>query len=146
MSNHYESQPLAWRFVLLLSGIAGLMFAFLTISGWIHGWEGSVALAILFAGALVVVARGLHRSVLHGFAAGFFSGLFAVELQAVFLPVYFSNNPGYELIEIPFGLPARLATAIFAPLPAMIAGLLMAGMVWALGKVWSWRNTGSKSQ
>ncbi len=79
----------------------------------------------------------MRRRMLHGFAVGFLSALVAIELQAVFLPLYFANNPGYELIEIPFGLPARLATAIFAPIHATLAGIVTAGIVWVLSRFWS---------
>jgi len=135
MSDNRKTECVAWTFVLLLSAIAGAGFAVLTIFGWIHGWEGRTALAILVVVSVVVSRRGIHRPVFHGFLVGFLSALIAVELQAVFLPIYFANNPEYELIEIPFGLPARLATAIFAPIHATLAGLLIAGIVWVLGKL-----------
>ena len=143
VSDNHGSKPSACRFVLIFSCIAGFVFADLTISGLIHGWEGPVALAILVFVGVVVVHRRLHRPVFHGFGVGFLSGLFAIELQALFLPIYFANNPEYALIEIPFGLPARLATAIFAPLNATLAGLLTAGIVWILGRLWSRGNTGN---
>lgn len=144
MKNMHESQPLVWRFVLIISGTAGLAFGGLTIFGWIHGWERYVALAILAVVALLVVRRGMHRPVRHGFATGFFFGLFAAELQAVFLPLYFTNNPEYALIEMPLGLSPRLATALGAPIPATIAGLLTAGIVWLLGKLWK-KNTSASA-
>ena len=93
-----------------------------------------MALALLATMAFIVVVRRLHRPVLHGFWAGFLAGLVAIELQAAFLPIYFSNNPGYSDIEIPFGLPARLATALLAPLPAFVAGLATAGTAWLLNQ------------
>ena len=143
MPNDQASKPIAWGFVLLFSVIAGLAFADLTISGSIQGWEGSVALAILVVLGFVVIGRGLHRPILHGFGVGFLGGLLAIELQAAFLPLYFANNPEYALIEIPFGLPARLATAVFAPIHATLAGLLTAGIVWALGRLRGPGNSGA---
>ena len=143
MSNDHASRPLAWGFVLLVSGIAGFIFADLTISGLIHGWEGRVAIGILVVAGFVVAYRGMHRSVLHGFGVGFLSGLFAVELQAAFLPTYFANNPEYALVERPFGMPARLATAVFAPINATLAGLMTAGIVWMLGRLRNRRSTGT---
>ena len=135
MPDNRSTERIAWAFVLLLSVITGAVFAVLTIFGWLHGWEGRTALVFLVVIGVVVFRRGLHRPVVHGFVVGFLSGLFAVELQAAFLPTYFANNPEYALIEIPFGLPARLATAIFAPINATLAGLLTAGIVWILGKL-----------
>ncbi len=126
-----------WRFILLFAGVAGVIFAGLTIFGWIHGWEGTVALAILIVAGVVIAGRRVQRPVLQGFLTGFLSAFIAIELQAAFLPRYFANNPEYALIEIPFGLPARLATAIFAPLQGILAGLLTAGIVWVLGKILS---------
>ncbi len=123
-----------WLFVLLVAGIPGYMFADLTIAGWIHGWEGPVALALILLVGFLVFRKNLPRPVRYGFGIGFLAGLLAIELQAAFLPLYFANNPDYALIEIPFGLPARLATAVFAPINATIAGLLTAGVVWLLGK------------
>ncbi len=98
---------------------------------------GSGCPGIALSGSFLVVHRGLHRPIRHGFSFGFLSGLIAMELQALFLTLYFAYNPEYELIEIPFGLPARLATAIFAPVNAMIAGLFTVGLVWILGKIWN---------
>ena len=136
MPNEVTSKRASWGFALLLSVIAGIAFAGMTISGWIHGWEARVALAIFLALGVLVVRQSPHRPVPHGFVIGFLSALIAIELQAAFLPIYFANNPGYALIEIPFGLPARLATAIFAPIHAALGGLLTAGIVWLLGKFW----------
>ena len=126
------SERLAWGFILPVSGVAGVLYAVLTIFGWIHGWEGRVALAILLAVAALAAGRAPSRPVLHGFVSGFLAGLLAIELQAAFLPFYFTNNPEYAQIEIPFGLPARLATAVFAPIHAALAGLLTAGAAWIL--------------
>lgn len=136
MAQDWPVGPVAWRFLLLVSGVAGFCFADLTISGLVRGWEGSVALALLFAVAFIVSSRRLRRPVLHGFGAGFLTGLFAIELQALFLPLYFSNNPGYSEIDIPFGLSARVATALLAPLPASLAGALTAVTVWLLNGLW----------
>ena len=126
---------LAWRFILGLSGIVGSVFAGLTITGWIHGWEGRVALILFVLVGLVVARHTTYRPALHGFAAGFLTVFLAVELQAAFLPVYFANNPDYALIEIPFGLSARFATAIFAPVHATIGGLLTAAIVWMFSNI-----------
>ena len=145
MSINHKPAPVAWGFVFLSSGVAGILFAVLTIFGWIHGWEGRTALAILVVVGFVVFRRDLHRPVFHGFIVGFLSGLFAVELQAAFLPTYFANNPDYAAVEIPFGLPARLATAIFAPMQGIIAGSLTAGIVWILGKLSRQSNSAADS-
>lgn len=136
MPNGESTKRLLWSFVLVLSGVAGIAFASMTIAGWIHGWEGRVALAIFVVFGVLIVRRAPRRPVLHGFITGFLSALIAIELQAAFLPIYFDNNPDYALIEIPFGLPARLATAIFAPINAAIGGLLTGGIVWLIGKFW----------
>lgn len=141
MPGNGSSESISWRFVLVVSGVAGGLFAALTISGWIHGWEKIVAPGILVALAMVVLIRNPKRPVLHGFLAGFLAGFVAVELQALFLPWYFVNNPEYALIEIPFGLSARLATAVFAPVHATLAGTLIAGMVWVVGRLAALKGT-----
>lgn len=135
MSNEKTDKRLAWGFILGLSGIVGSVFAGLTITGWIHGWEGRVALIMFVVVALLVSHSAPYRPALHGFAVGFLTVFLAVELQAAFLPIYFANNPDYALIEIPFGLSARLATAIFAPVHATIGGLLTAGFVWTISNI-----------
>ena len=89
---------------------------------------------ILEQGSQLVAPRDLQRPLLHGFVTGFLTGLVAVELQAAFLTENFANNPEYALIEIPFGLPARLATAVFAPVHATLTGLLTARIVWIPGR------------
>lgn len=135
MHDKQASTAVTWKFPVLLAGFAGVIYAVLTISGWIHGAEGRVALVILCVIGVLTALRETRRPVLHGFVTGFLAAFVAIELQAVFLPLYFANNPAYELVEIPFGLPARLATAIFAPLHATLAGLLTAGFVWCLGAI-----------
>jgi len=62
------------------------------------------------------------------------AALAAIELQALFLPIYFANNPGYAEIEIPFGLSARVATAVLGPLNALIAGTITAIITWLFSK------------
>lgn len=120
----------SWRIVLPLAAGIGVLYSSLTISGWINAMEGWVALALIGAMSVVVVWMVPQRPVRNGFFAGFLAALIAIELQALFLPLYFSNNPGYADIDIPFGLSARLATALFAPLNAVLAGVLTAGCSW----------------
>lgn len=136
MPDELKNPSLEWSFVLLLSGIAGTLYATLTIFAWVRGVEGSVVLMTLVILGLLVARRVSKRPVRHGFVTGFISAFLAIELQALFLPLYFANNPEYALIEIPFGLPARLATAIFAPLQATLAGGLTAGFVWLWNRIW----------
>ena len=130
-----------WRLVLGLASL-GLVFAVLTISGTLPGQDATMwaALGMLVIIGIVIALRAPARPLLHGFAAGFLAGLVAVETQALFLTTYFANNPQYAEIEIPFGWPPRLATAVLGPLNAALAGVITGVLAWALWKV---RKAGS---
>ena len=131
-----------WSLILKLS-LVGVLFAALTIAGWIHGWESRIAPGLLLLLAAIVALRVDARPTRHGFVAGFLAAFVAIELQALFLPIYFSNNPGYDQIEIPFGWPARLATAVLGPINALLAGVVCAALTWILSKlVKRWRGIG----
>ena len=123
-----------WRVILALTPL-GLLFAVLTITGWIHGLERQFWLGVVALAAVVVSIRVSSRTVLHGLVAGFLLALVAIELQALFLPTYFSNNPGYADIEIPFGLSARFATVVLGPINAVLAGVVCAILTWLFSKL-----------
>lgn len=138
-------RPPLRRRLILGSAVFGLIFAQLTIAGWIHGWEGPVALAILALVALIVALRAPGRPVIHGFLTGLLAALVAIELQALFLPIYFANNPGYAEIEIPLGLSARVATAVLGPINALIAGAITALLTWLFSRsIRRWGSASSK--
>lgn len=74
--------------------------------------------------SMVIMAP--QAPVRHAAVAGFLTAWIAVWAQAAFLPLCFDNNPAYRLAEIPFGLSAEAYTALFAPVGAAVAGLIMA--------------------
>ncbi len=135
------STRLNWRLILSVASL-GLVFAFLTIFAWlpdksstfIAGWAlvGTIGLAVGL-GAPV-------RPFRHGLLAGFLAGLVAVETQALFLATFFSNNPQYADIEIPFGWPPRVATAVLGPVNAVVAGLITGALAWV---IWKLRRAGA---
>jgi hypothetical protein len=124
-----------WRLVWGVSSL-GLVFAALTIMGSIpRAATVWVALGMI---AIVGVAVGLRvsdRPLLHGLVAGFLTGLIAVEIQALFLTTYFVNNPQNADIEMPFGWPPRLVTAVLGPLNAVVAAVIAGVLAWACWKV-----------
>ncbi len=124
-----------WKLVAALAPL-GLVFAALTITGSIHGVNATrwVALGLLAIAGVAVALRAPGRPLRHGFAAGFFAGLVAVETQAVFLGTYFANNPQYADLEMPFGLSPRLAVFILGPINALLAGLIAAAVGWPVWK------------
>ncbi len=124
-----------WRLVLTIS-LSGLVFAGLTIFAVISGSEHWVGLLIL-AGVAVSMARLAPAAPrLNAFAAGFVTTLCAVWTQAIFLPLYFENNPSYRLLEIPLGLSPLAWTVLSAPVGALVAGMLAALLAWPVAKVW----------
>ncbi len=116
--------------MLLVGVLAGLTFAGLTIVAAIHGAEHRVALAMLVGIALLAVFAAPDAPKRNAFASGFLIALVAVLTQAAFLPVYFENNPSYQLVEIPFGLSARSYIMLFAPLGAAVAGAMTTAVAW----------------
>ena len=110
----------------------GALFAVATIFGWIHGHERGVSLGLLLLCSVVLALSVAERPFAHGFLGGFATAEVAMLLQAIFLETYFSNNPEYRAIEIPFGLDARLATFVLSPLNATVAGLLVGALTWGL--------------
>jgi len=117
--------------VLLIGALAGLTFAGLTIFAAIHGAEHIIALAMFVSVALLATIAAPGAPKRNAFVGGFLAALFAVLTQAAFLPIYFENNPSYQLIEIPFGLSARSYIILFAPLGAVVAGVVTAIFAWA---------------
>lgn len=128
-------RPFAWKLVLSLLPL-GLLFAALTILGSLPGVRATqwTALVLLATVGLIVALRAPARPFRHGLVAGFFVGLVAIELQALFLGTYLANNPDYGDVEIPFGLPPRLATALLGPINAVFAGLVAGVVAWLLWK------------
>lgn len=126
-------RPFLWKLVLALAPI-GLVFAALTITGSIPGLRATqwTILLLLTLVGLVIALRAPGRPFRQGLVAGFLVGLVAVETQALFLGTYFANNPEYADVEIPFGLPPRLATALLGPLNAALAGLIAGVVAWLL--------------
>lgn len=118
-----------WKLVLTLAAL-GLVYAALTIAGALPGVRATQWTALGLLGIIGGVAgrRAPTRPGRHGLVAGFAAGLVAIWTQALLLDTYFANNPGYADIEIPFGLPPRLATFLLGPLNAILAGLI-AGFV-----------------
>jgi len=136
----------SWR---LTAGAAtlGLVFAALTITGSIPDLSATqrVALGML---ALIGVASALEapdRPFVSGFAAGFLAGLVAIETQALFLGTYFANNPQFADVEMPFGWPPRLATAVLGPLNAVVAGVITGVLAWVFRKVSAVRSSPRRS-
>lgn len=134
-------RQIEWKIILAVLP-AGALFAVATILGWIHGYERGIALALLLIAA-IALARGVpERPFTHGFLGGFLAAELAVLLQALFLEIYFDNNPEYRAIEIPFGLEARTATFLLSPLNAVVAGLIVGALVWGLRRTMSRRRAG----
>lgn len=124
-----------WKLILTLA-VSGVPFAALTILGLIN--ESTTGWLALLLPAVIGAAAGLRRpdrAVAHGFLAAFVAGVIFVELQALFLPLYFENNPQYRSIPIPFGLPARVATAILGPANAILAAAVAAATAWASARL-----------
>ncbi len=117
--------------MLLIGAMAGLTFAGLTIVAAIHGGEHMVGLSMIVGIALLAVVVAPDAPKRNAFASGFLMALVAVLTQAAFLPIYFDNNPSYQLIEIPFGLSARSYIILFAPIGAVVAGVVTAIFAWA---------------
>ena len=120
-----------WKLVFAVTPL-GLAFAALTITGALKGVKATqgTALALLVVTAAIVALRASGRPFGHGFAAGFLAALVAIETQALFLPLYFANNPQWADLEMPFGWSPRLATAVLGPLNAVLAGLLAGALAW----------------
>ncbi len=136
----------SWR--LAAGGaLVGLVFAALTITGSIPGQNATqwVALGMLTLVGVVTALVAPNRPFLHGLAAGFLTGLVAVETQALFLGTYFANNPQYADVEIPFGWPPRLATAVLGPLNAILAGVITGVLAWLFWKVGALRSSPTRS-
>ena len=132
-----------WRPVLLTS-ITGIIFGVLTIFAVISGYEGWVALISIAGIGKVMAYLVPDAPIRNAFVAGFLAGLLAIWTQAAFLPLYFENNPAYQQIEIPFGLPARTYTVLSAPFGGLMAGLLASAIAWPVSRVISrWRQLAS---
>ncbi len=129
MITNRRRQPLDWKLIVGLAASAGVAYAALTIYGVIAGWESLIALGMLAVVNGAAAAWLRHRIAAHGLILGFLTGIFAIELQALFLPLYFQHNPTYLAIEIPFGLSARAATALGAPIPSLIAAVISVVMI-----------------
>lgn len=118
-----------WSLVLLLS-LSGVAFGLLTIFAVISGYEQWVAMVLLPVIAVTMALKVRQNTQRNAFAAGFLAALFAVWTQALFLPLYFENNPAYREVEIPFGLSAQAWTTLSAPVGAVVAGFLVMLIAW----------------
>jgi len=126
-----------WNCTLLLSA-SGLLYAIVTIFGWVQGFEYWVALLLIGGVGKVAALLAPQAPLRNAFAAGFLAAMLALILQAVFMPVYFDNNPAYAAVEIPFGLSARQYTLLFAPLGGLLAAMLAAASAWLVLRATSW--------
>jgi len=128
-----------WRPVLLATP-AGVLFATLTIAGALPdaGSTQWVALGLIAVIALWIAVNVPRASFRHGLAAGFMAALIAIEAQALFIGTYFSNNPQYADLTMPFGWPPRVATAVLGPLNALLAGVIVGSLAWTIG-LWTRR-------
>ncbi len=130
-----QSSRLNWRLILALA-LAGVPFAALTILGLVSASTTRWLVPLLpLAVGVVAGSRCPDRAVAHGFLAAFFAAVVFVELQALFLPWYFENNPQYRSIPIPFGMSARFATAVLGPANAVLAGVVGSAAAWASGRL-----------
>ena len=126
---------LNWRAILATAPL-GLLFGVLTVMGVIPDAAGTQRLALVFLGVLGV-AVGLRvpdRPFLHGLVAGFVAGLIAIEIQAIFLTTYFANNPQWANLEMPFGWPPRVVTAVLGPLNAVVAAAIGGAVAWTASR------------
>ncbi len=123
-----------WRRIFLVS-LSGFVFAGMTIFALLQGQEHWVALLMLFGIATAMAQQVPLAPKRNAFVAGFLTALLAVWTQAAFLPLYFENNPSYRLLEIPFGLSPQAYTVLFAPIGALLAGILAALFVWPIAKI-----------
>ncbi len=128
-----RSSRIRWDYTLLLS-ISGLLYAAVTVFGWVRGFEYWVALVLIGGVGKTAALLAPQAPLRNAFAAGFLAALLALTLQALFMPVYFDNNPGYANVEIPFGLSARQYTLVFAPLGGLVAALLAAASAWFVSR------------
>ena len=122
-----------WRRIFLVS-LSGLVFAGLTIFALVQGREHWVALLILIGIATSMAKQVPLAPKRNAFVAGFLTALIAVWTQAAFLPLYFEYNPSYRVLEIPFGLSPQAYTVLFAPIGALLAGILAALVAWPIAK------------
>ncbi|SIN63682.1 hypothetical protein SAMN02745824_1275 [Parasphingorhabdus marina DSM 22363] len=123
------------RTIIQASALGGAIYAGLTIFAIIHGFEYYV-MGMLLAAVLMLVLRHTPGSAFrNGFVGGFTAILTAVWVQALFLPLYFQNNPEYAVSEVPWGLSARSFTFLTAPLGALVAGLVLAMLAAGLARL-----------
>ncbi|MEM8815873.1 MAG: hypothetical protein AAGE85_08600 [Pseudomonadota bacterium] len=133
MQTAFEAKGMLWGRVLILA-VAGPVYGGLTILGWIHGIEHWVALILIGGVGKAAALLAPSAPIRHAFAAGFLTAVAALLTQALFVPLYFENNPGYASIEVPFGLSARAYTLGFAPLGGLAAGLLAMAAAWLVSR------------
>ena len=133
---HAVDRPhcIRWDYALWLS-VSGLLYAAMTIFGWAHGYEYWVALVLIGGVGKLAALLAPRAPIQNAFAAGFLAAMLALVLQAVFMPVYFDNNPAYTAVEIPFGLSARQYTLLFAPPGGLLAATLAAASAWLVSRV-----------
>jgi len=128
-----RSSRIRWDYTFLLS-LSGLFYAAVTVFGWVHGFEHWVALVLIGGVGKIAALLAPQAPLRNAFAAGFLAALLALMLQAMFMSVYFANNPGYANVEIPLGLSARQYTLLFAPLGGLVAALLAAASAWFVSR------------
>lgn len=117
-------EKINWRLVISAAVIAGAAYAGLTIMAIIQGYEHWVALIFIGGVAKLVAVMAKTAPARNAFAAGFLFAIVALFFQALFLPVYFNNNPEYASIPLPWRLSPVAYIALFAPLGGLLAGLL----------------------
>ncbi|MFQ5528158.1 MAG: hypothetical protein ACE5GX_18125 [Thermoanaerobaculia bacterium] len=135
---------LDWKLVLAVTPL-GLVFAALTITGTLDGVRATqwTALGLLAVVGGIIGLRAPRRPFRHGLAAGFLAALVAIEAQALFLPIYFANNPQWADLEMPFGWSPRLATAVLGPLNTILPAVIVGALAWGFSRASRRRGLGS---
>ncbi|MEM9495365.1 MAG: hypothetical protein AAGA09_05135 [Pseudomonadota bacterium] len=119
-----------WLHILILSSASGSLFAWLTILAIVSGMEHWVALIFIGATAKLAVLFAPAAPARSAFVASFLFAIFALAMQAAFLPLYFKNNPSYAAVDLPWGLTPTAYIFLFAPLGGLAAGLLGLATAW----------------
>ena len=124
-----------WRKVFLFAA-SGILYGALTVSGAIQGFEYWVALATIALVGKFMALSEPDAPIKHSFLAGLFTGVSALLMQAILMPVYMKNNPAYRSVEVPFGLDPAVYTALFAPIGGLLAGVIAVLVAWPVSKLY----------
>lgn len=133
-----------WPIIWILA-LSGFVYAALTIFAIISSYEGLVILIAIAGTAKVVAYFAPEAPLRNGSVAGFFAALAAIWTQAMFLELYFENNPTYRDIGIPFGLDAQFATFVLGPINAVIYAVLVAIAAWIFARIFKRLNLSSRN-